>query len=290
MGVVSLLFMGSVLIDSDLFPEIESLFIYDDALEARSRSTGHEHRHTIVPNTTQANDSTISEHGTLKNEVDTLTITGAEHLSCGIGPYIKTVILGKKDIRRWCLCAHALVRLEAPLQTSFENTATHKLSRNCDGSISTESTSERIIGQYWLMNHPFAIWFLFGESGQKNLIVVLFLPIIYGGMHLSAINTATFPSSIEAILWYISAGGVAAVPWIYLVLIMVMMAMDDVNQSLIVAILDTLHVTINNIAWLGAIISQLFRRYMFVESFISLRNVSLGVYAEIPWLQAIPHI
>lgn len=48
--------------------------------------------------------------------------------------------------------------------------------------------------------------------------------------------------------------------------------------------------TLNKIGLAGAVISQIFRLHLLVESFINLRDVSLGVYAQISWMGAIPHL
>ena len=38
------------------------------------------------------------------------------------------------------------------------------------------------------------------------------------------------------------------------------------------------------------ILYALSRIYLVIESFVSLRHVSIGAYAAVPWIEAVPHI
>lgn len=118
-------------------------------------------------------------------------------------------------------------------------------------------------------------------------LILVILPIAYGGIHVAAWNFQ-FASYVEGLLWkaaciYIMASylGIRAVEVaIHFSTPLSIWTNPGVSMALcLYLILSTLH-----------LLFFLSRIYLFVESFIGLRQVPIGVYTTIPWVQNIPHI
>ena len=130
------------------------------------------------------------------------------------------------------------------------------------------------------------------------LLILVLLSLVYGGVHLATWNFA-FASKTEHLLWKIACIDIMAtvpigVPCLlgfdFLILGIGMLArsifrsatieeVDVFRQPLLLAILYTFSVAY-----------ALSRIYLVAESFIGLRHVPIGVYAAVPWVQAIPHV
>ena len=131
------------------------------------------------------------------------------------------------------------------------------------------------------------------DENEKFLLILVILSLVYGGIHLATWNFA-FPSKTEHLLWKIACIDImATVPTIvlcirglfYLRYYLASLSRSfrrsnpDLHKYLVCIVLDALSVSY-----------ALSRIYIVVESFISLRRVPIGVYAALPWVQAIPHV
>lgn len=108
-------------------------------------------------------------------------------------------------------------------------------------------------------------------------LVATLLPLVYGGVHLSAWNFE-FPTKIELLLWKISCFGImATVPVLFLYAIFRLLLSIDARA-------------LEFLSYPVFLFYILARCYLVVESFISLRSVPIGVYWTPSWLQMLPHI
>ena len=138
------------------------------------------------------------------------------------------------------------------------------------------------------------------------LPILLCLPLIYGGIHLTTWNFH-FASQTEHLLWKIACIDImGTIPGCMAFSLPVSLLMPDNfdefrGEDILEDLANTDHFK-NKIV--GAIVHLivcillvsiiifyiLSRIYIVVESFISLRHVPIGVYAAIPWVQDIAHI
>ena len=181
-----------------------------------------------------------------------------EILPCGLGliPDAEPKRLSHNALRRWELAAKAIKRLRPER---------YNVTINAQGGIS-------LLGRAGLKAKREDLL----SSGLISPFVTCFLSIIYGGIHLTAWNYH-FPSSSERLLWRMSGISTAVSFLTHWPLIMIS---PDITCGLIFMLLR----------W-GLIAFFIFCRiFLVVEAFISLRRVPVGVYASVPWIQAIPHI
>ncbi|KAK4160307.1 hypothetical protein QBC43DRAFT_293034 [Cladorrhinum sp. PSN259] len=131
--------------------------------------------------------------------------------------------------------------------------------------------------------------------GDHNslLVVLLLLPILYGGIHLSAWNFE-FPSQAEGIAWKIACFVIAFMlpvetfgVWLIAPIVDWLDERDSWGISVISGILRLYAILLVPIFTLCAV---LFRIFIVVEAFISLRSVSIGVYWTPSWIQMLPHV
>lgn len=135
--------------------------------------------------------------------------------------------------------------------------------------------------------------YVFDRRLLTSLMVAL--PIVYGGIHLSAWNFE-FPSVTEDIMWKVASITIAlTIPfwlahlWVMTLAERVMLGVD--RPKLLVEITDEMG------TWIFAILTYVLlpgallasRLYIVVEAFISLRSVPLGVYWTPAWIQMVPH-
>jgi hypothetical protein len=138
---------------------------------------------------------------------------------------------------------------------------------------------------------------LVGDTGTPDTITdvaffttAIFLPLIYGGVHLSAWNFE-FPTSTEGLLWKISAFIIATSLLAWLILGgLLSEACDRFRWGIKVS-----DIVFGDI--LGSVLGRMLiyamalsRAYIVVEAFISLRAVPIGVYWTPAWVQMIPHV
>ena len=156
---------------------------------------------------------------------------------------------------------------------------------------------------------------------NKSLFIMLVVfSIIYGGIHLSVWNFR-FASKTEYLLWKIASFDIMGTIPIGLLLLLASrllawlakLAEEAIaklvsekypnSSSNIHRLLDRIHRLLVRfieliLGGLSDIILILLlpipytlsRYYLVVEAFISLRHVPIGVYAAVPWVQAIPHV
>ncbi len=121
------------------------------------------------------------------------------------------------------------------------------------------------------------IFRLFDETSDEEIqaslrIVSVILPALYGGVHLAAWHF-DFPSKTEAYLWRISG----------LVIILGLPIWWIIQRPLA-------HHASRGLFMLLVLAYALSRTYLIVESFVSLRDVPIGVYFTPAWIQMLPHL
>ena len=139
------------------------------------------------------------------------------------------------------------------------------------------------------------------EKNQGFLLILVALSLLYGGIHLATWNFA-FASKTEHLLWKIACIDImATVPigfpsfyWYSFYLLGLRELLSDRNKLIAEALMLFPHdvAVFPNFGFLSILsVCYAFSRiYIVIESFISLRHVPIGVYAAVPWVQAIPHI
>lgn len=209
-----------------------------------------------------------------------VSLKAGQSLPCGLGPVrmndgnVLEIALSSKDIRRWELATEALRkfdRLQAPEDLYYENNMPEYQGLSLDspnllfkGMVPGGSKLER----YSEM--------VFSVTTVDSMFVSgVILPLIYGGVHLSAWNYS-FPSTQECIMWRMSGIGIMAV-------IPLTVFMEIITLRLCFVIFGPVFYAMST--------SYAFcRAFLVVEAFLSLRHAPLGVYAAVPWVQNIPHI
>lgn len=145
-------------------------------------------------------------------------------------------------------------------------------------------------------------WFLALESVSAiKMFRILFsiLSALYGGIHLTAWNSH-FASRIEQLLWRIACFTIMATfPFLEACIRIQIDLGRKVYKEWKSYSKDEVRVELgkseNRYFWYF-VIALLFtfyilsRFYIVVEAFISLRHVPIGVYAAVPWVEAIPHV
>ena len=126
------------------------------------------------------------------------------------------------------------------------------------------------------------------------LLILVILSLVYGGVHLATWNFS-FASETEHLLWKIACIDImAAVPVGVLWILVLDLLTDSDWLSLSDRKHEILETSSNFLAGIGfyalLVFYALARIYIVVEVFISLRHVPIGVYAAVPWVQAIPHV
>ncbi|KAK0741996.1 hypothetical protein B0T21DRAFT_360514 [Apiosordaria backusii] len=116
-----------------------------------------------------------------------------------------------------------------------------------------------------------------------NVIGLVVLPALYGGIHLSTWNYS-FASARETEWWRISClvvvGGMLpwVIAWGILATLLKIFCGDSRDDSIRFPII-----------MVGFLANAVCRGYIVVESFISLRASPIGVYLTPPWIQMLPH-
>jgi hypothetical protein len=117
------------------------------------------------------------------------------------------------------------------------------------------------------------------------MFLYLFLPAVYGGVHLSA-WTFEFPTWTERMLWRAACFDIMGTSFVAIILVWsyfgLMIFLRHTNP-----LLEYTPKVLLAILFLCYAISRVF---IVVEAFVSLRHVPIGVYLAVPWTQSIPHI
>lgn len=117
------------------------------------------------------------------------------------------------------------------------------------------------------------------------LSILFLLTLVYGGVHLSAWNW-TFPTHVESSLWKFSCLYIMlAVPVIYVLhkIFMVFARKGDKISPGGMGVFSLANAVLTYCFLLARI-------FIIVEVFLSLRQVSVGVYLSPSWLQMFPHV
>ena len=136
-------------------------------------------------------------------------------------------------------------------------------------------------------------FFCFIHTGFLLILVVLSL--VYGGIHLATLNFS-FASKTEHLLWKIACIDIMATVPVGVLCILVLASFDSDSDRRFLSyrtyeILETLSTLLADIGCYALLVFYVLSRlYIVVEAFIGLRHVPIGVYAAVPWVQAIPHV
>lgn len=222
-------------------------------------------------------------------------------LDCGIGPAAcgdqragGITYLSAKDVLRWRKLSEWL---EGHVLQDDAMTSDHFRSQPASVYDMLKSTEVSVPACTLVPHVPdlsnFSFRALnFASDVKFFLTIISALPAVYGGIHLTAWNLH-FTSKSEQLLWRIACFdimGTIPAAWLYLELLRILIYRHGrrMDQQ---SVWDTLY-----LKCYGALFLPLFTMYMLarfyvvVEAFISLRHVPIGVYAAIPWVQAIPHV
>ena len=241
-----------------------------------------------------------------------VALVPGQALRCGIGPsnaLSSITYLSAKDVLRWSKLSEWLDKYE-------QRQPRHELAVSQSEDLDLHDTllwkllngpSGKILPTHALSYHvsdlPGALpefndiswWMSFIIETKVLFILLVALPLVYGGIHLATWNFH-FASQTEHLLWKIACINImGTIPLGVIFFVCESRAWNIAYRrrsswEKAPAIL----VLLMHITWIFFtplfIFYALSRIYIVVESFISLRHVPIGVYAAIPWVQNIPHI
>ena len=132
------------------------------------------------------------------------------------------------------------------------------------------------------------------DDNKGFLLILVVLSLVYGGIHLATWNFA-FASKTEHLLWKIACIDIMATVPVGVISILGLTPLTDLPESRgsarkINLMWNSYIVLYWPIFYLLSVLYAFSRIYIVVEAFISLRHVPIGVYAAVPWVQAIPHV
>ena len=216
-------------------------------------------------------------------------------LSCGIGPDLPTraTYLSAKDVLRWSKLSEWLdkfdqrnptdqVAISQPEEPDYPDLLYEKI-RGAGLRLDSLSVHVSDLPGDSSLALDSDIWVDMIEFVYETkilLILLVALPLIYGGIHLTTWNFH-FASQTEHLLWKIACIDIMGTIPLSVACVGCMLLIKRLSRAA-------------KVSWV--IFTPLFvfyalsRIYILVESFISLRHVPIGVYAAIPWVQDIPHI
>ena len=220
-----------------------------------------------------------------------ITLCTGQSLQCGLGPSEKEpspsgccgreLDLSFKDVTRWELAVRAIERINEIEDLVLFRCDEQGRIEECPGFSLHNSNLVLKYGE----TEAASLWDVMDiVDGRIDFAPSLVLPMLYGGIHLTAWNY-TFPSTVEHILWKISGIGIMAVSPFIMSLTGVMAYPDTETQPL-----KTLLYTLVVVSGLTSVSYVGFRTFIVLEAFLSLRHSTLGVYAAIPWVQNLPHL
>lgn len=204
------------------------------------------------------------------------SLKAGESLQCGLGlgehSKYGTIDLSIKLIRRWKAALAALERIENPLKPGLLHEKEWIGEFHWTLSLGASNFLRNMTGYLIYIAEDFFSSDLFAML----LAMLIFLSIIYGGIHLSAWKWE-FPSSAESIIWKVACFDIIGSPVVFII------------GALTPVISDT-DILAVPLGILMGIVYGFSRVYIVAEAFISLRHVPIGVYSTVPWIQAIPHV
>ena len=217
-------------------------------------------------------------------------------LECGVGPgkWLGTrnriTYLTAKDALRWRKLSEWVQKSDRKNQAKKgiwclrENESIFELLNSYRGvSPDVRVPHDTFVGHISDLPENSYIW-LFSRFWWNA--IALALPVIYGGVHLSAWNFQ-FASKTEQLLWKIACFSIMGT-------MPTTMLIGNIHEYL-----RTKADWVPDNVWRGlwwslllppVTFHMLSRLYIVVEAFISLRHVPIGAYAATPWVQAIPHV
>ena len=206
-------------------------------------------------------------------------------LECGVGPWRwlgtrdRTTYFTAKDVLMWRKVSEWLEKSDRkyPEDESISDLL---------GTFEEDSPNV-IVPHDTLVDHisdmPKELW---TYSGFRWGAIALGLPIIYGGIHLTAWDNH-FASKTEQLLWKIACFATIGMMPITLLQRNIWVYIDTKTER-------TQEIVWDRLFWYLAspriVLYILLRLYIVVEAFVSLRHVPIGVYAAVSWVQAIPHV
>ena len=209
--------------------------------------------------------------------------------------------LSEKDHKRWKLAGAAFLK---EMEIQGVSDPGHGRYRNFEiTELPSFRDSEAKTINGWPRFNPLLTWRCPNVNGElpnklqgRFLSTLWLLASLYGGIHLALWNY-DFPTPVESILWRISAATLTSAPVLFLFLLIWYLLADWLGKIFPSSAIW------NSFAWCLAIIVFLIPRfaamlfYVFarifivVESFMSLRNVPIGVYeGGLGWSKYIPHL
>lgn len=251
-----------------------------------------------------------------RSEGQVVALIPGQALNCGIGPYTlphleldeeqRITYLSAKDVLRWTKLSewlHKYNQRHLRNKVSIAKTEDFDYNQHYSRSLYVQLNSPSgiivprdALSQYVseLPEYPFVLfyngWWMVAMSlavaSNLLLILLVILPLIYGGIHLTTWNFH-FASQTEQLLWRIACIDIMGTMPLAAIFFTCVDLDMDFSYSWPRVLVETIH-------WIFFTSLILFytlsRVYIVVESFISLRHVPIGVYAAIPWIQDIPHI
>ena len=119
------------------------------------------------------------------------------------------------------------------------------------------------------------------------LSVIVLLSLAYGGIHMSAWNW-NFPTHVERTLWRASCIYIMfAVPVMYMTFRCTLALEDVAVKRWDLRFMPRVIYLLGTLFWASFVAARVF---IIVEAFLSLRQVSVGVYLSPSWLQMFPHV
>ncbi|KAM0794505.1 hypothetical protein BDR22DRAFT_689841 [Usnea florida] len=258
-----------------------------------------------------------------------VALVPGQALSCGIGPIRRLqekhgeqpiTYLSAKDVLRWNKVSewvdnyeHQNPRYKVALSQSEDIDFTNSLSCKSAKVVPRDALLVHVsdLPGYSSILPDLDDWRELDLMSVKDveglgLLILLFLPLIYGGIHLTTWNFH-FASQTEHLLWKIACIDImGTIPGCMAFSLPASLLMpgnydnfrgEDILEDLANIglfknkIIGTIVDLIIWILLVSMIIFYLLSRiYIVVESFVSLRHVPIGVYAAIPWVQDIVHI
>jgi hypothetical protein len=204
--------------------------------------------------------------------------------------------LSSKGVEKWNRAAAFINNYEGP---NFQNRLPQALQKDHHGRYYPESRFENALegispnfptfnmDGVWADIWGFSLFQYFSDLPAFGLVVT-FLPLIYGGVHLVAWNFE-FPTKTELLLWKIACVNImATVPVVFLGSYFweFLVPLFWIHWKLKLWKFTFLKL----LAYPCFLFYALSRSYLVVESFISLRSIPIGVYWMPSWLQMLPHI
>ncbi|KAK0735362.1 hypothetical protein B0T21DRAFT_367587, partial [Apiosordaria backusii] len=304
------------LVDSSKFADIIA-FMYHESLIAENRVRKHRfsRKKPILPDQPwiwPRKEAADLEKGTTWVEVDekntSFSLQAGQAFTFGVGfnshpeanpttATTKPTTFNSQDIERWKRIRQAVqaidgdglvkeakpqaLRPEHPTTARYQNALYHKSFSTRAGNVSSRSEALTLVK----VLDPWE----FAKFLYKNkllLVLVVFLPAVYGAIHVVQTDRIMFATDIERIMWFFSSIYVmVALPAVFPLGILKRNFWDVLPQFKWLAAL--FYYVLVFILLTGYIFS---RGFLVVEAFIGLRKVPIGVYWTPSWLQMIPHI